>query len=308
MTPPVWVWTVRRDGRYAARCETGSIIALSYLVAQVSAGLLARFRLDGRVAVVTGAGRGIGAAGALALAEAGADVVLAARTAEQLDAVAGGVREFGRRAVTVPLDMATPEAPATLVAAALDAFGRIDVVVNNVGGTWPRPFLDTTPGFLEEAFHFNVTTAFELSRLAAPHLLSSPAGSIVNIASAMGRFADRGYVAYGTAKAALVHMTRLLALDLAPRVRVNAIAPGSIATDALELVLSDDAMRAEMEAGTPLRRIGEPAEIALAVLYLASPASSYVTGKLLEVDGGIGGSNLDLKLPDLEATDVTPRS
>jgi len=124
-------------------------------------------------------------------------------------------------------------------------------------------------------------------------------GSAVNISSAMGRMADRGFVAYGTAKAALTHMTRLLAADLAPKVRVNAIAVGSTATSALEIVLGDEAVHAEMVRRTPLRRLGDAEDIALAVLYLASPASSWVTGKILEVDGGLEEANLELGLPDL---------
>ncbi len=116
----------------------------------------------------------------------------------------------------------------------------------------PRPFLDTSPGFFERSFHFNVTTAFVLSKAATPHLLASGAGSIVNISSAIGRLRDRGFVAYGTAKAALSHMTRLTAADLAPKVRVNAIAVGSIATSALEIVLDNPEIHDEMVRRTPL--------------------------------------------------------
>jgi 7-alpha-hydroxysteroid dehydrogenase len=115
----------------------------------------------------------------------------------------------------------------------------------------------------------------------------------------MGRVSGRGYLAYGTAKAALAHYTRLAARDLAPRVRVNAIAVGSVATSALDVVLDDEAMRAQMEAATPLRRIGDPDDIAATVLYLASDAGAYVTGKVLEVDGGLDQPNLDLGFPDL---------
>jgi 7-alpha-hydroxysteroid dehydrogenase len=115
----------------------------------------------------------------------------------------------------------------------------------------------------------------------------------------MGRIRDRGYSAYGTAKAALAHLTRLLAADCAPRVRVNGVAPGAIATSALEIVVSSEPIHDEMVSKTPLRRLGDADEIALAVLYLASDAASYVTGKILEVDGGCEASNLDLHLPDL---------
>jgi len=163
----------------------------------------------------------------------------------------------------------------------------------------PMPFLDTDVRAFEGAFHFNVSTAFALTRAAAPHLLESGNGSVVNITSAMGRFRDRGFVAYGTAKAALAHMTRLLAADLAPKVRVNGVAPGSIATSALEIVVSNEPIHDEMVSKTPLRRLGDADDIALAVLYLASDAAGYVTGKILEVDGGIEASNLDMHLPDL---------
>ena len=123
-------------------------------------------------------------------------------------------------------------------------------------------------------------------------------GAVVNISSVMGRVSGRGYLAYGTAKAALSHYTRLAARDLAPVVRVNAIAVGSVATSALDIVLNDDATRATMEATTPLRRIGDPDDIAATVLFLASDAGAYVTGKVIEADGGLDQPNLDLGIPD----------
>ena len=261
--------------------------------------LLDRFSLTDKVAIVTGAGRGIGAGCALAFAEAGADVVIAARTKEQLEDVANQVADRGRRALGVPCDVSDLANLDLIVDQAMSEFGRIDVVVNNAGGAMPQPFLDTSEKALEGAFHFNVTTAFKLSKLAVPHMLARDGGSIVNISSAMGRLTDRGYVAYGTAKGALSHMTRLMASDLAPRIRVNGIAVGSVATSALEIVLTNDELRNEMIAKTPLRRLGETDDIAIAALYLASPASSFVTGKLLEVDGGIESPNLALNLPDL---------
>ena len=261
--------------------------------------ILDRFHLTDRVAIVTGAGRGIGAASAVALAEAGADVVLAARTDEQLRAVASQVEAVGRQAVVVAADLSDLDAVAGLADTAAEAFGRVDVVVNNVGGTMPRPLLDTSPRFLEEAFHFNVATAHALVRAAVPHLLASGSGSVVNISSVMGRTAGRGYLAYGTVKAALAHYTRLAAKDLAPRIRVNAIGVGSTATSALDVVMQSDELRTAMEQATPLRRIGEPEEIAATVLFLASPASSFITGKVVEADGGLDIPNLDFGLPDL---------
>jgi 7-alpha-hydroxysteroid dehydrogenase len=261
--------------------------------------VLDRFQLTDKTAIVTGSGRGIGAACALAFAEAGADVVLAARTKEQLDEVAAQVQGHGRRAVVVPCDVSDTANLAELVDRAMGELGRIDVVVNNAGGAMPQAFLDTSEKALEGAFHFNVTTAFTLTKLAVPHMLAGDGGSVINISSAMGRLTDRGYVAYGTAKGALSHMTRLMASDLAPRVRVNAIAVGSVATSALEIVLNNEELRTQMIDRTPLKRLGETDDIAIAALYLASRAGSFVTGKIFEVDGGIEYPNLELGLPDL---------
>ncbi|HUI05024.1 MAG TPA: SDR family oxidoreductase [Acidimicrobiales bacterium] len=261
--------------------------------------ILDRFRLTDRAAIVTGAGRGIGAASALALAEAGADVVISARTEDQLAEMAKRIEATGRRAVAVPADLNDLDTLPGLVQAAEDSFGRLDIVVNNVGGTMPRAYLDTSPRALEAAFHFNVSTAHALTRAAVPLMLAGDGGAVVNISSAMGRTQGRGFVAYGTAKAALAHFTRLAATDLAPRIRVNAIAVGSVATSALEVVLTSDELRGAMEQATPLRRIGDPEDIAAAVVYLCSPAGGYVTGKVLEVDGGLDRPNLDLGLPDL---------
>lgn len=267
--------------------------------------LIDRFRLDGRAALVTGAGRGIGRAVAVALAEQGAEVALVARTVADLESAADEIQALGRRAVGLPADVSDTAALPEVIEAAVAALGRLDVLVNNAGGTPPRPFPDTSERFFEAAFHFNVTTAFRLTQLAVPHLLASAAdrdgtggSAVVNVSSAMGHLVGRGYAAYGTAKAALDHLTRLLAADLAPRIRVNAVAAGATATAALASVLTDE-LREAMVAATPLRRLGEPGDVAAAVLYLCSPAGSYLTGKVIEVDGGIDRPNLDLGLPDL---------
>jgi len=257
--------------------------------------------LDGRTALVAGASSGIGLATALALAEAGADVVISARHADQLAEVEKRVRATGRRALVVPADLMDLDAAAGLAQAAYDEFGRLDIVVNNVGGTMPLPFLDTDEDYLVDAFRFNVATAHALTRAAVPLMLTgeNPGGSVVNISSVIGRVSGRGYVAYGTAKAALTHWTRLVSKDLAPLIRVNAIGTGSIMTSALDYVASDEAVMTELAEKTTMQRVGVVEDISAAVVYLASQAGSFLTGKVIEVDGGLDIPNLDFRLPDL---------
>ena len=261
--------------------------------------ILDRFRVDGKVAILTGAGRGIGAGSALALAEGGADVVIASRTQSDLDLVVARVEALGRRAVSVACDLNDLDAVADLARIAKDHFGRIDIVVNNVGGTIPLPFLDTTTAYLEEAFHFNVTPAHALNLASVPVMLEGGGGSIINITSVMGRIAGRGFAAYGATKAALAHYTRLVATDLAPRIRVNAIAAGSTATSSLEIVMTSPELKQMVEDMTPLHMIADVDDIAAGVLYLASPAGRFLTGKILEIDGGTDVPSFDFQLPDL---------
>jgi 7-alpha-hydroxysteroid dehydrogenase len=249
--------------------------------------ILDRFDLTGRVAVVTGAGKGIGAGCAVALAEAGADVVLAARTAADLDAVAEQVRALGRRAVAVPTDVTDTDAVTGLVDRAIDELGRIDVLVNNAGGWDPRPVMATSPRNMEAAFRFNVIAAFTLTQLCVPHMVRAGAGSVVNISSRAASMVQPCFVAYATAKAALSMMTRAMAPELAPLVRVNAIEVGGVETAALAHVLTDDSIRRRLEVNTPMQRVGQPDDIAAAVVYLASDAASWVTGTIFEVDGGV---------------------
>ena len=249
--------------------------------------ILDRFDLTDRAAIVTGAGKGIGAGCAVALAEAGADVVLAARTASDLDTVAERVRALGRRAVAVPTDVTDPDALTALVDRAHGELGRVDVLVNNAGGWDPRPVLATSPRNMEAAFRFNVLAAFTLTQLCVPHMVDAGAGSVVNISSRAASMVQPCFVAYATAKAALSMMTRAMAPELAPAVRVNAIEVGGVETAALEHVLTDDSIRHRLESNTPMQRVGQPEDIAAAVVYLASDAASWVTGKVFEIDGGV---------------------
>jgi 7-alpha-hydroxysteroid dehydrogenase len=263
--------------------------------------VLDRFRLTDQVAIVTGAGKGIGAAIAVAFADAGADVALLARTKADLDDVAGEIRARGRRAVVLPADMNDLEALPALIDEIVAEFGGIDIVVNNAGGSPSFPFLETRVHNLEGSFHFNVSAAFELVRLTVPHLLERGAGSVINISSVAGKKSTRGGLVHGTLKAAVSHMTMMMAADLAPRIRVNAILPGAIETAALGRYLSsrDPSIRETMHSRTAMRRNGRPDDISPAAVYFASSASSWVTGKLLEVDGGASDDLIPKTIPDL---------
>ena len=268
--------------------------------------LLDRFRLDGKVAIITGAGKGIGAATALAFADAGADVALLARTRADLDAVAEQVRERGRRALVIPTDTIELGQLEPAVAKTAAELGGVDLLVNNAGGAIPAPFMDTRAEHMEWAFHFNVSSPIELSRLCVPHLLERSGGAILNIGSMAGAHTSRGFLAYGTAKAALAHATKLMASDLAPRIRVNAILPGAVETWALNWYLGymeeqGTPVRGHMIERTLLQRNGTPEDIATAALFLCSEAGAWITGKLLEVDGGWTFELLPRRIPDLEA-------
>ena len=249
--------------------------------------ILDRFKLTDRVAIVTGAGKGIGRGIALAFAEAGADVACAARTLADLESTAAEVRARGRCALPVVCDVTKTDQLERLVAATLAEFARVDLLVNNAGGTGPRPALQTSERFFEAALRFNLTSAFLLTRLAVPRMIETAGGgAVVNISSRASDMVQTGFVAYGAAKAALNQMTRNLAAEFAPRVRVNAISVGGVDTASLEVVLTNEELRREFEHNTPMARPGTVEDIAACALYLASPAASWVTGKVFQVDGG----------------------
>jgi len=257
--------------------------------------------LADKTVLVTGAGAGIGRAIAVAFAEAGADVAVAARTQADLDETVRLIEATGRRGLAVVTDVMQEDQLQRLVDATVAHFGKLSVLVNNAGGTQPRPAMQTSSRYFTTALHFNALAPFLLSKLAAQAMVDTQGGgSIVNISSRSGDMVMTSMVAYGAGKAALNMVTQDLAADLAPVVRVNAISVGGVDTQAMEFVMTNDALRTEYETHTPMGRVGQPRDIAAAALYLASPASSWVTGVILRVDGGTTAPAFSISVPPLE--------
>lgn len=250
--------------------------------------ILDAFRLDGKTAIVTGAGRGIGAEIARAFAEVGAAVVCVARTREELLRTCAAVETVGGRAIPVECDLVAGDSAEQVVDAALAAFGRIDVLVNNAGGGGHVPTRHAADEHFDAALALNFKVPFYLTRAVAPHM-KVRGGAVVNISSGFARAANVGSIPYGGAKAALEQLTRMMAMEYAPAVRVNGIRVGAVTTENMQRNLLDamPGISEKLAAWTPLQRHGTPADIAQAALYLASPASSFVTARILPVDGGV---------------------
>ena len=244
------------------------------------------YDLHGRTAVVTGAGRGIGAAIARALDGAGARVALISRTASELEAVAA---DLGGDPVVLPADLGTPDGPADAAARALDAFGgRLDILVNNAGAVLRKDTPDLTVEEIDRLWEVNVRSVLLLTAAVLPAMVAGSGGSIVNVSSISAVRGTPRRAAYAATKAALDGMTRSLAMEYGPRgVRVNSVAPGAIETDMWQAPLAIAGVREQLEAHVALRRLGDTDDIAPVVLFLASDASRYMTGETLSVDGGM---------------------
>lgn len=249
------------------------------------------FRLDGDVAVVTGAAAGIGRAIAETFAAAGAAVVVTDLKKAGADAVAAAIVRSGGRAIGLGCDVTNEEHRVAVVDAAAKTFGKISILVNNAGGGGPKPF-DMPLADFGWAYELNVFALFRLTQLVAPHIEKAGGGAVLNISSMAGENRNVRMASYGSSKAAVNHLTRNIAFDLGPRgIRVNAIAPGAIKTDALATVLTPEVEKA-MLTHTPLGRLGEAQDIANAALFLCSPGASWVSGQVLTVSGG-GVQELD---------------
>jgi len=251
------------------------------------------------VAIVTGAGRGVGAGIAKVLAEAGAVVVGTARTSSEVDETMEAIKATGGKGLAITADALERADSERVVQTAIDQFGRIDILINNVGFATYGPFLRLTDDNLRSTFDYCVTSAFTMSQLAVPHMLAVGRGSIVNISSGAGRFGIRGLLPYSVAKAGLEGLTRAMAQELSPKIRVNAIALGAFMTAGLQS--SFDLMPGSEETLkelTPLHRVGDVADLGRLALYL-STRDCYATSSVFVVDGGLQGPNSSLPIPDL---------
>ena len=252
---------------------------------------LETFGLQGQVAIVTGAGAGIGRAIAELFAQAGAAVVVSDLKQQSAEEAAAQIEAAGGRALGMACDVTSAEARQALVAAALAAFGKVTILVNNAGGGGPKP-VDMPMDSFVWAYELNVFSVFHLTQLCAPHMQHAGGGAVLNITSMAGENKNQRMASYASSKAAENHLTRNIAFDLGPMgIRVNAIAPGAIKTAALASVLTPQIEKAMLKH-TPLGRLGEARDIAQAALFLCSPAASWVSGQVLTVSGG-GVQELD---------------
>ncbi|MFQ5825969.1 MAG: SDR family NAD(P)-dependent oxidoreductase [Dehalococcoidia bacterium] len=265
--------------------------------------MLKEFGLEGKTAIVTGAGRGIGRSIAATFAEAGADVVAAARTASDIEGTAEEVRRWGRRCLAIPTDVTKEDQVEGMVQRALTEFGQLDILVNNAGAEFTKPLLpipglkvplspgvEETPVSLEEwrwLLDTNLSSVFLCTRAVGPHMIQRGRGKIINITSGQGVRATPYMITYSTSKAAVAMFSRCLAQEWGRYgINVNALAPGMVNTPLAEAYFSEESILQKFLRTIPLKRIAQPREVALLAVYLASEASDYMTGQQLVLDGG----------------------
>ncbi len=267
---------------------------------------LKEFDLTGKAALVLGGGRGIGKGIALALAEAGADVMVAARTRDQIEQTALEIKSLGRKSIAVPADATKAADVDKVVAAAISEWGRVDILANSAGVGIRKPIVPLPgykPGWAESVKDFdaptsdeewrwgidaNLTSIFLATRAVGPHMIQQKKGKIINISSMTGVKGFPYQVVYCTTKAAAIMYTRSLALEWARyNINVNAIAPGYVATEMTALFFENEAIRNTLVRSVPFGRLGQPREVGLLAVYLASEASDYLTGQAIYLDGGM---------------------
>lgn len=246
------------------------------------------FSLKGKVALITGGSRGLGLGMASALAQAGADIMLAARGEDELNRSAAQLSETtGQRVGTMPIDLFDLTNQRELVATTVNKLGGLDILVNNAGIQVRKPFMEMTPDEYDLVTGVNLRAVFFLCQAAGRHMIESGGGKIINISSLTSKIGIQNTSAYSAAKGGVFSLTKSLAVELAPHnIRVNALAPGYFRTSLTEAAFADPARKEWIESRTPLGRSGDPLDLGWAAVYLASPASDYLTGEVLFVDGG----------------------
>lgn len=246
-----------------------------------------RFSLARKRTLVTGASRGLGAEIAAVLADAGADVALVGRDAEGLEATKKVVESKGRRAVTISADLATVDGPRQAAVKAVEFFGTIDILVNNAGVFHRQPLLETTVENWDETLAVNLRAPLLLAQGVVPGMIVQGRGKIINISTVASVVGCEGHAAYGASKGGMNQLTQVMAAEWGPLgIQTNAVAPAIVMTDMAKAAWSDEAKAGPVKARIPVRRFGEPVEIADMVLYLASSASDFVCGQVLLIDGG----------------------
>jgi 2-deoxy-D-gluconate 3-dehydrogenase len=243
--------------------------------------------LDGKVAVVTGASRGLGEAVARAFGDAGADVALLARSADDLEVIAHELSALGRRVLALPVDIGDEAAVEAAAEKVVATFGRVDILVNNAGVALPAPLLELTLADLRKMLDVNVVGMFLASRAFGAHMVAQRRGTVINIASIAGMVGEPELTAYSATKGAVLAFTRALAAEWARQgVTVNAVAPGYFRTDLSKRALDDAQLASKIIGRIPLRRFGQPEELGPLLVYLASDAAAYMTGSIVVLDGG----------------------
>ncbi len=249
--------------------------------------VLDSFRLDGKVAIVTGSGKGLGKAMAIALAEAGADVAVTARSFDQVEQTAQEIEKLGRKCLAVKTDVTKKEEVEALVQQTIDQFGGVDILINNVGMAIVKDLMNTSPEDWQTQIDTNLTSTFHCCRAVGKHMLNNGGGKIVNVATIAGVRGKWQMIGYGASKAGVIQLTKTLAIEWARyNVTVNCIIPGIFHTSATQKVMDNKEMLKVRVSKVPLRRYGKPEEVGPLAVFLSSPASDFITGTAIPIDGG----------------------
>ncbi|MHC4197336.1 MAG: SDR family NAD(P)-dependent oxidoreductase [Planctomycetota bacterium] len=245
------------------------------------------FELRGQVALVTGASKGLGRSMSMALAEAGADIVMVARGPVKLAEAEKEVADMGVRTLAIVADVTVAEDVEKMVGQALAKFGKIDILVNNVGTFVGRPMVESTTDEWYDMINTNLTTTYLCCRAVGKHMIERQRGKVVNMAAAIGALGARNASAYCASKGGVIQLTRALAVEWAKYgITVNAIAPGTMETEITRKMLEDPKVRKAVEGKIPMKRVGYPSDLAGAVIFLSASGSDYITGQTMFVDGG----------------------